>query len=276
VRSGNRLARVGVRAAQRLIDRASQRLARRQNVAAIERDDGSTSISGTSHVKVAHVLAPAASNPIPDGPGGRPMPPMCPPATSCCRLGRLKMSADDAGRTLLAELRDKTPASNATLFPLVYAELRRLAHHYLSRERPGHTLQATALVHEVYLRLIPQGDATWEDRAKFVGIAAHVMREILVEYARSRGRIKRGGERERIPLAEDVGHLDADFSRWEDLDRALDRLAELDPRQAKVVELRYIGGLTVEEAAQVLGVSPKTVKRDWSVARAWLRRELGA
>jgi RNA polymerase sigma-70 factor, ECF subfamily len=182
------------------------------------------------------------------------------------------MSVDDARRNLLDDLREK---DTSALFPLVYAELRRLAHHYLSRERPGHTLQATALVHEVYLRLIPQDEATWEDRGKFVGIAAHVMREILVEYARSRNRIKRGGEHERVALHDDIGRIDADFGRWEDLDRALDRLAELDPRQSKVVELRYIGGLTVEEAANVLGVSPKTVKRDWSIARAWLRRELG-
>lgn len=185
------------------------------------------------------------------------------------------MPDDDAGRTLLAELRERDASASGTLFPLVYTELRRLAHHYLSRERPGHTLQATALVHEVYLRLIPQSEATWEDRARFIGIAAHVMREILVEYARGRRRIKRGGDQERVPMGDDVGRVDADFDRWEDLDRALDRLAELDPRQAKVVELRYIGGLTVEEVAQVLGVSPKTVKRDWSVARAWLRRELG-
>jgi RNA polymerase sigma factor (TIGR02999 family) len=180
------------------------------------------------------------------------------------------------GRNLLAELRERDSSTNGALFPVVYAELRRLARHYLSRERPGHTLQATALVHEVYLRLIPQSEATWEDRGRFVGIAAHVMREILVEYARSRGRAKRGGDYQRIALDDNVGGIDANFSRWEDLDRALDRLAELDPRQSKVVELRYIGGLTVEEVAQVLGVSPKTVKRDWTVARAWLRRELGA
>jgi RNA polymerase sigma factor (TIGR02999 family) len=185
------------------------------------------------------------------------------------------MSGSNGGRTLLAELREEN-ASNLTLFPLVYAELRRLAHHYLARERSGHTLQATALVHEVYLRLIPQDEATWEDRGKFIAIAAHVMREILVDYARSRNRLKRGGEHQRVALPDDLATIDGDLGRWEDLDRALDRLAQLDPRQAKVVELRYIGGLTVEEAAQVLGVSPKTVKRDWSVARAWLRRELEA
>ena len=169
-----------------------------------------------------------------------------------------------AGRGLTAE----------TLFPVVYVELRRLAHHYLARERPGHTLQATALVHEVYLRLVPRGDATWDDRRRFVAIAAHVMREILIEHARGRGRLKRGGDRERVWSAAAFSTVDDGFERWEDLDRALDRLAALDPRQASVVELRYFGGLTVEETATVLDVSPKTVKRDWSVARAWLRREL--
>jgi RNA polymerase sigma factor (TIGR02999 family) len=186
------------------------------------------------------------------------------------------MSSPPVKRSVLAETREADAPTDAALFPVVYAELRRLAHRYLSGERPGHTLQATALVHEVYLRLIPQGVATWEDRRQVVGIAAHVMREILVEHARSRNRQKRGGEYERIPLDDHAGRIDADFLRWEDLDRALDRLATLDPRQAKVIELRYFGGLTVEEAADVLSISAKTVKRDWAVARAWLRRELGA
>lgn len=187
-----------------------------------------------------------------------------------------QLSVDDGGQALLVELWEQEPSTKAALFPLFYAELRRLARYYLARERTGHTLQATGLVHEVYLRLMPQGDATWEDRGKFVGIAAHVMREILVEYARSRNRLKRGGDCERIQLDDGVGRMAADFNRWEDLDRALERLAELDPRQARVVELRYFGGMTVDEAAIALGVSPKTVKRDWSVARAWLRRELEA
>ena len=178
----------------------------------------------------------------------------------------------DSPDSVLAELRAQ---GSSTLFPLVYAELRRVAQRYLSRERPGHTLQATALVHEVYLRLVPQAEATWEDRGKFVGIAAHVMRQVLVEHARSRRRLKRGGNAQRLPLEGDVAAIEADAERWDDLDRALDRLAALDARQAKVVELRYFGGMTVEEAARVLGVSEKTVKRDWSVARAWLRRELG-
>jgi RNA polymerase sigma factor (TIGR02999 family) len=184
-----------------------------------------------------------------------------------------------AGRAALdlpAEIRDEDAFKNPSLSPLVYAELRRLATRYLSRERRGHTLQATALVHEVFLRLIPQPDAAWDDRRRFIGIAAHVMRQVLVEYARSRNRLKRGGGHERMPLDGTAGRIDADFNRWEDLDRALDRLGALDPRQAKVVELRYFGGMTVEETADVLGVSPKTVKRDWSIARAWLRRELEA
>ena len=186
------------------------------------------------------------------------------------------MSDTDLGRRLLAELRESDPQSTGALFPAVYAELRRLAQHYLAHERAGHTLQATALVHEVYLRLIPQSDATWEDRGRFVAIAAHLMRQVLVEHARGRARLKRGGAQARVPLDEVVAGQWASFARWEDLDRALDRLAQLDARQAKVVELRYFGGLSVEEAAHVLGVSPKTVKRDWSVARAWLRRELDA
>lgn len=184
-----------------------------------------------------------------------------------------------AGRAaidLLTELRDEEASRQLSLSPLIYAELRRLATHYLSRERRGHTLQATALVHEVFLRLIPQDDVSWKDRGRFIGIAAHVMRQVLVEYARSRNRLKRGGGHERVPLDGTEGRIDADFERWEDLDQALDRLAALDPRQAKVVELRYFGGMTVEETADVLGVSPKTVKRDWSIARAWLRRELEA
>jgi RNA polymerase sigma-70 factor, ECF subfamily len=185
------------------------------------------------------------------------------------------MSEVGPGGDLLAELRKEGSARTGTLVPVVYAELRKLAHHYLSHERPGHTLQATALVHEVYLRLIPQSDANWDDRGKFIAIAAHVMRQILVEYARGRGRQKRGGDQQRVPLEENLAVIAPEESdRWEDLDRALNRLADLDPRQAQIVELRYFGGLTVDETAAVLNVSTKTVKRDWSIARAWLRREL--
>ena len=184
------------------------------------------------------------------------------------------MATDLAERQPFVDSHPGRELSARTLFPVVYAELRRLAHHYLARERTGHTLQATALVHEVYLRLVPRGDAAWDDRRRFVAIAAHVMREILIEHARSRGRLKRGGDRQRVWSAVAFPTVDEDFERWEDLDRALDRLAALDARQASVVELRYFGGLTVEETAAVLDVSAKTDKRDWSVARAWLRREL--
>jgi RNA polymerase sigma factor (TIGR02999 family) len=183
------------------------------------------------------------------------------------------MSSDVAVPPPVADRLEERSPSGA-LFPAVYTELRRLAHHYLAHERRGHTLQATALVHEVYLRLVPHGEAGWADRQRFVSVAAHVMREILIEHARSRGRLKRGGGRERVWGAPDTSVIDEGFGRWEDLDRALDRLAALDSRQASVVELRYFGGLTVDEAAAVLRVSAKTIKRDWSVARAWLRREL--
>jgi RNA polymerase sigma-70 factor, ECF subfamily len=184
------------------------------------------------------------------------------------------VSSDVAERQPVVDRLDGRSLSAGTLFPAVYTELRRLAHHYLARERPGHTLQATALVHEVYLRLVPHGDSSWGDRQRFVSIAAHVMREVLIEHARSRSRLKRGGDRKRVWGPPEISVIDEGFGRWEDLDRALNRLAALDSRQASVVELRYFGGLTVEETATVLEVSAKTVKRDWSVARAWLRREL--
>lgn len=160
--------------------------------------------------------------------------------------------------------------------PLVYGELRRLAHHYLRQERTGHTLQATALVHEVYLRLARRNGGQWDDRSHFVGVAAHLMRQVLVEYARGRRREKRGGkDQRRVPLDEAVAVIDpAECDRWEVLDQALERLARLSSRQAQIVELRYFGGLTVDEVAGALRISPKTVKRDWSIARAWLRREL--
>jgi RNA polymerase sigma-70 factor, ECF subfamily len=189
------------------------------------------------------------------------------------------MSARDSDAGASGSTLPPADADHAdALVALVYSELRRLAHHYLRQERSGHTLQPTALVHEVYLRLAPQRAAAagWDDRGHFVGIAAHLMRQILVEYARGRGRAKRGGkDQRRVPLDEHVAVIDpASCGEWEALDEALNRLARLSPRQAHIVELRYFGGLTVEEAAGILQVSPKTVKRDWSIARAWLRREL--
>jgi RNA polymerase sigma-70 factor, ECF subfamily len=161
-----------------------------------------------------------------------------------------------------------------SLLPLVYHELKRLAAGYLRREKPGQTLQPTALVHEAYLRLMKDRPDRWQNRAHFCAIAAHSMRQILIERARARGAAKRGGPRARVTL--DEGLL-AGEDRSIDLlalDEALERLAALDPEQARLVELRFFGGLTVEETAEAMDISPATVKRHWTVARAWLTREL--
>lgn len=159
--------------------------------------------------------------------------------------------------------------------PLVYAELRRQAERYLRREAPGHTLQTTALVHEAYLRLVDQRSARWESRAQFFGVAAQLMRRILVDHARGHHAAKRGGSAIQVPLEEGTAaaqERDVDLLA---LDEALTRLAALDERQARVVELRYFMGLGIEETAEALAISPATVKREWAMARAWLRRELG-
>lgn len=159
--------------------------------------------------------------------------------------------------------------------PLVYDELRRLAAAYIRRERRGQTLQATALVHEAYVRLIGEKARNWQNRTHFLAIAALSMRQILVQRARARKAAKRGGDPDRITLDERLlpagGQSQVDVVA---LDAALDKLAGLDARQAKVVELRYFGGLSVEEVADVLDISTATVKRDWTLARAWLKREL--
>ena len=160
------------------------------------------------------------------------------------------------------------------LAPLVHAELRRLAHRYMGGERAGHTLQTTALVNEAYLRLIDWKSVRWQSRAHFFGVSAQLMRRILVDFARARGYRKRGGGTPRVALDEAAAVSDERGADLLALDEALRALAELDPRQSKVVELRFFGGLTVEEAAEVLKVSPATVERDWSFARAWLHREL--
>jgi len=162
------------------------------------------------------------------------------------------------------------------LTPLVYAELRKIAHRYMNRERAGHTLQTTAVVHEAFLRLLGNPQENWQNRAHFYAIAAQMMRRILVDYARANLRAKRGGETTRVAL-EDIDApvkepaLDPDLIA---LDAALEKLAEIDPRRGRVVELRFFGGLSVEETAQVLQVAPDTVVRDWRVARAWLFRYL--
>ena len=158
--------------------------------------------------------------------------------------------------------------------PLVYDELRRLAHHYLRQERSDHTLQSTALVHEAYLRLAGQNPPQWQNRAHFFGIAAHIMRQILVEYARARGTAKRGGNTCRVTLDESIAlpqQMNVDVV---ELDRALTGLTELDEQQGRIVELRFFAGLTIEDTSEVLGISPATVKRDWVTARAWLFRAM--
>lgn len=162
------------------------------------------------------------------------------------------------------------------LVPLVYQELHRQAHLYLNRERKHHTLQTTALVHEAYLRLIGQHFVDWQNRAHFFGIAANMMRRILVNYANHAHRLKRGGADENLPLDEAlcVAAEDRDVDLLA-LDKALNELATLDERQANIVELRYFSGLTINETAEVLKISPATVKRDWNMAKAWLRAELG-
>ncbi|GJM18961.1 MAG: extracytoplasmic sigma factor ECF [Phycisphaeraceae bacterium] len=160
------------------------------------------------------------------------------------------------------------------LLPLVYEELRRLAAGYLAHERADHTLQATALVHEAFLSLVGSGDDRWESRAHFYRVAALAMRHVLVNHARDRARIKRGGGARKLPLAEDPVEIDASPEDLIALDEALDRLGELDERKVQVVQLRYFGGFTIEQAARILGISPAQVKRDWTGARAFLMREL--
>ena len=174
-----------------------------------------------------------------------------------------------------SERRDQEPESDGSLFSLVYKELHDQAHRFLQRERREHTLQTTALVNEAYLKLIDQKNVSWESRAQFFAIAATLMRRILVDYARQRRRLKRGGNVHNVELdhALEVAVSDTSFDLLA-LDQALDRLAEKEEHLARVVELRFFSGLDVPETAAVLGVSESTVKRDWAMARAWLHREL--
>jgi RNA polymerase sigma-70 factor (ECF subfamily) len=158
------------------------------------------------------------------------------------------------------------------LMPLVYEELRRLAHKCIRRERPGHTLQTSALLNETYLRLVDQKDIHWQDRSHFFGISARLMRQVLVDYARKRRYAKRGGDAHRVPLDEAMIVSEERAADVVALDDALKSLAEIDPRQSQIVELRFFGGLSIEETAAVLAVSPGTVMRDWTLAKAWLRR----
>jgi RNA polymerase sigma-70 factor (ECF subfamily) len=158
--------------------------------------------------------------------------------------------------------------------PLVYDELRRLAHQYMRRERAGHTLQTTALVNEAYVRLVGANQVDWRDRAHFFAVSSSLMRRILVEFARARGRLKRGGDTKRISINGDWIASPQPPADLEIIDDALSTLAGFDARKAKVVEMRFFGGLGTEEIAEVLKVSPDTVKRDWRLARAWLMKEL--
>jgi RNA polymerase sigma factor (TIGR02999 family) len=175
---------------------------------------------------------------------------------------------------VLEKLRNGDRRAADELLPLVYDEFRALARHYLAQERMNHTLQPTALVHEAYMKLVDQTRVDWQGKSHFFAVAAQAMRRILVDHARSRQREKRGGGRARVVLDEAVALSPQKDEDVLALDEALERLAQLDPRQAKVVELRFFGGLNVEEVAEALGVSKRTVEGDWTFARAWLSREL--
>ena len=165
-------------------------------------------------------------------------------------------------------------AARDELMPLVYAELHRLAHRHIKRERPGHTLQTSALVNEAFVRLVDQRDVLWQSRAHFFGIAAQMMRRILVDYARKRRFAKRGGNQLQVSLNEELVAANQRSADVVLLDDALTQLAEIDERKSKVVELKFFGGLSIEETAEALGVSPGTVMRDWTLAKAWLRRAM--
>lgn len=176
--------------------------------------------------------------------------------------------------SLLNKLAEDDQEAAAQLVPLIYDELHRLAARHLRHERPGHTLQATALVHEAYMKLTAQRNARWQNRAQFFGVASQVMRHILVDYARTQQRIRRGGKQQRVSLE---NALLVSPDRTEELlavNESLSRLEKFDFRQGRIVELRYFGGLTVDEAAGILGVSSKTVKREWKIAKAWLYGDL--
>ena len=176
---------------------------------------------------------------------------------------------------ILQEWSEGRKEASEELMPLVYDELRRQASRYLRRERPGHTLQTTALIHEAYLRLVDQRGVSWQNRAHFFGIAAQAMKRILVDYAKARHRDKRGGAAENLPLDEArfvvTGEKRVDLIA---LDEALARLAKFDPQQASIVDLKFFGGFTIEEIAETLRISPATVKREWNSAKAWLHGEI--
>ena len=184
-----------------------------------------------------------------------------------------KVSASDGVTGLLGALRKGEPGAESRLLTLVYAELKRLARRHLRRERRDHTLQATDLVHEAYLRLMGD-EPSWHNRAHFYGAAAQAMRRILVDYARAHRAQRRGGGQPIIPLDDAVYLSAVESQRLIEIDQALERLALLDPRQSRIVELRFFTGLSIEETAKVVGCAARTVNREWRLAQAWLRREL--
>jgi len=175
---------------------------------------------------------------------------------------------------LLLDWSNGNQAALDKLMPLVYGELHRLAHQYMNRERPGHTLQTSGLVNEAYLRLVDQREVHWQNRAHFFGIAAQLMRRILVDYARSRHYAKRGGDARQVSFDEAVIVSPERATEVVALDDALKRLAVIDERKSQIVEFRFFGGLSIEETAEVLKVSPGTIMRDWTLTKAWLRKEM--
>jgi RNA polymerase sigma factor (TIGR02999 family) len=188
--------------------------------------------------------------------------------------GRVFVEQAHSFTELLARSRDGAPGALDQLLPLVYDELRAIAHRQLRAERTDHTLSTTALVHEAYLRLVDQRRVDWRDRTHFFAVASRVMRRVLVDYARRRGAKKREGARDAIPLDEAVIAVDEQAEMLVALDEALTRLGELEPRLVHVVEMRFFAGLTEDETAELLGVSPRTVRNDWVKAKGWLYREL--
>lgn len=185
----------------------------------------------------------------------------------------MDLDPDNVSR-LLREWSDGNEQALEEMLPLIYDELRRLAHNFLYRERPGHTLQTTALVHEAYIKLIDQRDARWQNRAHFFAIAAQAMRRILIDSARKHVAEKRGGGGQKLSLAEIATISPEPNTNLLALDEALNRLAEIDSQQSRIIELRYFGGLTIEETAEVMRLSPATIKREWTMARAWLHQAL--
>jgi RNA polymerase sigma factor (TIGR02999 family) len=177
---------------------------------------------------------------------------------------------------LLQQWQEGSNEALEALMPLVYTELKRLAASYLRRERPDHTLQSAALVNEAYLRLVDQNHTRWQNKAHFYGIAAQMMRRILADHARGHNAAKRGSGMPELELNEALAQAQVRSVDLVDLEEALQRLEALDPQQGKIVELRFFSGLSIEDTANVLGISPATVKRDWAAARAWLFREVGA